>query len=122
ALDEMCNVPGGDGVNALKQFFLSEALKGLSQKGFVEESNSLIRKMEEVINEKPEADELSEISEMDCYNAEIMNNLQQEKFNDALSILNVMRGKCNYGNINAVLILMLSHRNIIDMAFQMTKK
>ena len=51
-----------------------------------------------------------------------MNNLQQEKFNDALSILNVMRGKCNYGNINAVRILMLSHRNIIDMAFQMTKK
>ena len=40
ALDEMCNVPGGDGVNALKQFFLSEAIKGLSQKGFVEESNS----------------------------------------------------------------------------------
>ena len=88
----------------------------------MEESNSLIRKMEEVINENPETDELSEISEMDCYNAEIMNNLQQEKFNDALSILNVMRGKCNYENINAVRILMLSHRNIIDMAFQMTKK
>ena len=122
ALDEMCNVPGGDGVNALKQFFLSEAIKGLSQKGFVEESNSLIRKMEEVINENPETDELSEISKMDCYNAEIMNNLQQGKFNDALSILNVMRGKCNYENINAVRILMLSHRNIIDMAFQMTKK
>ena len=122
ALDEMCNVQGGEGVSALKQMFLSEAIKELSQKGFVEESNSLIRKMEKVINENPEIEELSAISEMDCYNAEIMNNLQQEKFNDALNILNVMRSECNYGNINTVRILMLSHRNVIDMAFQMGKK
>lgn len=122
ALDEMCKVQGGEATNVLKQLFLSEAIKGLSQKGFVEESNSLIQKMNEIIGENPEMDELSSISEMDCYNAEMMNDLQLEKFDDALNVLKTMRSKCNYENINAVRILMLSHRNIIEMAFQMGKK
>jgi len=78
--------------------------------------------MNEIIGENPEMDELSSISEMDCYNAEMMNDLQLEKFDDALNVLKTMRSKCNYENINAVRILMLSHRNIIEMAFQMGKK
>lgn len=49
-------------------------------------------------------------------------HLQLEKFDDALNVLKTMRSKCNYENINAVRILMLSHRNIIEMAFQMGKK
>ena len=122
ALNEMCSIQGGVDVDILKKLLLSEFIKKLSQNGFVEESNSLIQKMNDLISENPELDELSSISEMDSCNSKMMNNLLLGNFNDALNILKNMRNRCDYGNINAVRILMLSHKNIIDIAFQMGRR
>lgn len=118
ALEDMTAIPGGEAVQEMKRYFLTEFINALSQHGFSDEASVLIRMAGELPAVSGDDDELAGTYKMTTRNAELINLLLAGRLDRAERILERMRKECDYRSQHAVRILMLSHRNLIDLSFR----
>lgn len=120
-LEDLAALPGGDAVQDLKRYVLNLYINEFSQKGFSDEAAALIRLVGALPSGDPDGD-LAAYSKMAARNAEIVDLFLSGRPDRAVRVLERMRGECDETDLHAVRVLMLSHRNSIDLAFRTGRK
>lgn len=120
-IDEAWEIPGGDALKIMKQFFLQEHIKTLAQAGFSEDASYLQQKLEITIQENSD-DDWNSLLNMQNRNVEMMNSLFKGNFQKGAKILQQMEQECLYSYVEAVRALAHSCFNIDQFSLDCNKQ
>lgn len=116
AIDDMLKVEGGTVIEVMKEFYLQEHIKNLSQSGFLDEAAYLREKLDGIIDQNPE-DDFSSLLKMHNMNAEMMDHLLNEDAEGAFAVLQSMAKQCDFSNIDSARVLAHSCFNYDSFSF-----
>jgi len=119
-IDEMLQVPSGQGTDVVKKFLLQGEIRELSTLSFFDAAAYLREKLDDMIGDSPE-DEFESLLQMQNGNDKMMGFILSDKFEKAKNTLLEMSKKCKMEDLFAAQVLAHSCFNIDTLAFQLDR-